>query len=56
MSRPNFVEDFLKRHKEIEKLNSLELLMFIIQLNKLVDRLNDILLNKIVEELKNAKK
>jgi len=56
MRRPNFVEDFLKKHPEIEKMRSLDLLMFIIQLHKIEDALMDKLVMKIIEEIKNAKK
>ena len=52
----DFVENFLKKHKEIEKLSSLELLMLIIQLHNLINRLNDLLLKKILEEAKRLRK
>ena len=52
----DFIENFLKKHKEIEKLSSLELLMLIIQLHNLINRLNDLLLKKILEEAKRLRK
>ena len=52
----DFVENFIKKHKEIEKLSSLELLMLIIQLHNLINRLNDLLLEKILEEAKRLKR
>ena len=52
----DFVENFLRKHKEIENLSSLELLMLIIQLHNLINRLNDLLLKKILEEAKRLKK
>ena len=56
MSEIDFIEKFLQKHRELENLTSLQLLAFIIQLHKLIDRLYDILLKKIVEETRNAKK
>ena len=52
----DFIENFIKKHKEIEKLSSLELLMLIIQLHNLINRLNDLLLKKILEEAKRLRK
>jgi len=55
MSEIDFIEKFLQKHKELENLTSLQLLAFIIQLHKLIDKLYDMLLKKIIEETRNAR-
>ena len=44
------IERFLERHKELEEMNSLQLLSVIIYLDKLTAKLHDLLLKKIIEE------
>jgi len=52
MSSDSIIEKWIRKHKELEKMNSLELLSVIIYLNKLSARLCDLLLKKIIEEAK----
>ena len=44
------IDRFIKMHKELEEMNSLQLLSVIIYLNKLTAKLQDLLLKKIIEE------
>ena len=55
MSHNKIIEDLIKKHPEISKLNSLELLALIYQLNKLTNTLFDRLLEKLTEEAKTLK-
>jgi len=55
LSHNKIIEDLIKKHPEISKLNSLELLALIYQLNKLTNTLFDRLLEKLTEEAKTLK-